>query len=686
MAGYRTESMGARRETGARPPGSGGSTPAPGWWPSPWSAAAVATGKVSRSGLQAEGEAVYWLESRPTEGGRHVVVRARAGRARDDISPAGVSVRTRVHEYGGAAATVHGNDLFYVELESQQWFRVPVDGADGAADPVGLTRREMEGEGAGRYADGRVTASGRWLACVVEQHLGDGAVRHRLAAVAVDGSERVVNLALGADFVAAPRPSPDGRLLAWVSWDHPSMPWDSSELWMAEVEESETTFSVVAPRLVAGGGGVSVGQPRWCDDGSLLFVDDRTGWWLPYRLDPDTPAWPPTPLTDLEAEFHAPDWTLGQATMAELADGSLVCRARVAGRDQLVRLRPSDRPGEGPWGTEVVEQPCVSLSGVAAGPGAVGTVYVLGSTPTESNGVFEIGLEGRPATGRISAAPDRVSSAGDTSVGRPFAATTPAGPVPGLLFAPTNAWMRRGDQPEAPPVVVFCHGGPTASVEPGFDPIIQFFTSRGLAVAAVDYRGSSGHGRAYRQRLRGLWGEADVEDCVEYALALERAGLVDGSRMAIRGTSAGGLTALGALVRADCFAGAAAWYGVTDLEALAADTHDFESRYVDSLVGPWPAAAATYRDRSPIHHPDRVSGRVLLLQGTDDPVVPADQSERFAAELAAHSVVCRLVLFEGEAHGFRRAETVEAALTAELDFYRDLFVAGSAPGSPDTAG
>jgi dipeptidyl aminopeptidase/acylaminoacyl peptidase len=221
--------------------------------------------------------------------------------------------------------------------------------------------------------------------------------------------------------------------------------------------------------------------------------------------------------------------------------------------------------------------------------------------------------------------------------------------------------------------VVFCHGGPTLAADGGFDPVVQFFTSRGLAVALVNYRGSSGFGRAFRQRLDGLWGEADVDDCVSYASALEEAGLVDGRRMAIRGTSAGGLTALGALIRSRRFAAAAAWYGVTDLEALAADTHDFESRYVDSLIGPWPGAADSYRARSPIHHADRVAGSVLLLQGSDDPVVPPDQSERFAARLSEQGVACRLVVFEGEAHGFRRAATIEASLVAELEFYQDVF-------------
>jgi dipeptidyl aminopeptidase/acylaminoacyl peptidase len=683
--------MGAGHDTGPSPDRTPGSVPRPGWWPSPWSAVSVAAGKVSRSGLQAEGDGVFWLEGRPAAGGRQVVVRAGPGEGREDVSPGNVSVRTRVHEYGGSAATVWRDTLFYVEDESQQWYRVPVEGGAGVVDPVRLTPRGSEDRPASRYADGRVSISGRWLLSVVEDHLPDGATRHRLAAVAVDGSEQVVTLADESDFVAAPRPSPDGRWLAWVSWDHPSMPWDSSGLWLAAVDESETTIAAVGARLVAGGPGVSVGQPRWGRDGGLLYVDDRTGWWRPYRLDPGAPAPAaslPILLSDLEAEFHMPDWVLGQSTMAELADGSLVCRARAQGRDRLVRLRPPERPGNGPWWTEIVEQPCVSVSGVAARAGGdrVSTVYVLGSTPTESQGVFELRLEGGRPARRISAEPEVATSAGDISVGSAFTAPTPAGPVPGLVFAPANTAVPADDRSRPPPLVVFCHGGPTSSADPGFDPVVQFFTSRGLAVAAVDYRGSSGHGRAYRQRLRGRWGEADVEDCVHYALALGRAGVVDGGRMAIRGTSAGGLTALGALVQADCFAGAASWYGVTDLEALVADTHDFESRYVDSLVGPWPAAAETYRARSPIHHPDRVSGQVLLLQGVDDPVVPADQSERFAARLAEHAVPCRLVLFEGESHGFRRAETIEAALVAELDFYRSLFAGDPGSARPDVTG
>jgi dipeptidyl aminopeptidase/acylaminoacyl peptidase len=254
----------------------------------------------------------------------------------------------------------------------------------------------------------------------------------------------------------------------------------------------------------------------------------------------------------------------------------------------------------------------------------------------------------------------------------PFVAEGPGGEVPGHYFAPV-APAGVPVLPGPPPLVVFCHGGPTGSAEPGFDPTVQFFTSRGLGVAAVDYRGSSGYGRAYREQLAGGWGVADVEDCAAFAAGLAAAGRVDGDRMAIRGTSAGGLTALNALVRTRLFLGAASWYGVTDLEALAAETHDFESRYLEALVGPLPETAARYRERSPVHHPDRIAGRVLLLQGADDPVVPADQSVRFAELLGEHGVECRLVVFDGESHGFRAAATIEACLTEELDFYRALF-------------
>jgi dipeptidyl aminopeptidase/acylaminoacyl peptidase len=312
-------------------------------------------------------------------------------------------------------------------------------------------------------------------------------------------------------------------------------------------------------------------------------------------------------------------------------------------------------------------------------------IGVLRATATAGMGVYQVGTDGsRPVTRLtpVAEAGEPAETDGDIARAEPFVAASPAGPIPGFYYPPTNA-LTRGPEGDRPPLVVFCHGGPTGAAEPGFDPLVQFFTSRGLAVAAVNYRGSSGYGRSYRRSLEGLWGVADIDDCTAYAEALAAAGRVDGTRLAIRGTSAGGLTALGALVRTDRFSGAASWYGVTDLQALATDTHDFESRYMDGLVGRLPAAADRYRQRSPLYHPEEVTGAVLLLQGADDPVVPPAQSERFAEALSAHGVRCRLEVFSGESHGFRRAETIEACLAAELDFYRSLFDPESAPDRPE---
>ena len=652
-------------------PGGERSGPGYGWWPSPWPAATVAAGKISRSGLQVDGARVYWSESRPGEDGRSVVVAADPEGGRVDRSPGLRSVRSRVHEYGGAAYVVADGVLYFVDDADQRWYRSDRTGAD----PTALT--PPSGGATVRYADGRLSGGGEWLVSV-EERLEEDGTRHRLVAVAVDGTQRIVPLVDRGGFVAAPRPSPDGRWLAWLAWKHPRMSWESSELWVAPVDETadggpSSAISLGAGRLLAGGEGISVGQPRWCRDGSLLFVDDRSGWWLPYRsaVDRQTSDFgPPRALVEIEAEFHEPDWVLGQSTIVECPDGSLACRLHRDGRDQVVRLRPPAGSGERHWSVEEIPQPCRSVSGlVATGSGAL---WVLGSTTAEAHGVVELGLAADSPIRRRSQPPEVAPPAGQVSEATLFTAPSPDGPVPGLFFAPVGAEDVRSPA-SPPPLVVFCHGGPTSRAEAGFDPVIQFFATRGLAVAAVDYRGSSGYGRAFRQRLDGNWGEADIDDCVQFADALARAGLVDGARMAIRGTSAGGLTALGALIRSDRFAGAASWYGVTDLEALAADTHDFESSYIDSLVGPWPDAMATYRSRSPLHHPDRVSGEVLLLQGADDPVVPADHSVRFAGQLESHGVPCRLVVFDGESHGFRRSATIEACLEAELSFYRHLF-------------
>ncbi|MGA2836169.1 MAG: prolyl oligopeptidase family serine peptidase [Acidimicrobiales bacterium] len=646
-----------------------------GWWPSPWSAAQVAAGKVSRGGLQSDGGSVYWCEGRPAEGGRQVVVGidpdAGQGSGPVDVTPPGVSVRSRVHEYGGGSATVVAGTVFYVDQDDQSWYRL-----DRAAGPVPVRL----GAGAGpdaprpRHGDGRLTVDGRWLVSV-EERVGATSTTHRLVAVPTDGSGPSTVLVDAGDFVSSPRPSPDGRWLAWITWDHPDMPWDASRLLVAPLDTSDRGVAVGAPIVVAGGTGVSVGQPRWCRDGALVFVDDRSGWWLPYRVAPGAPdrhrPVDAVALVQVDAEFLFPDWVLGQHTFDELDDGSLVARMGARGRDRLVVLRP---PPSGPdatgWSVEEVDQPCRRISAVTSPDGR--RAVVLGSTSTEAQVVLVVDLVGGAPPRRLSAAPGVAVAPERVARATARVAATGAHGVPGLFFAP-QAVSGVGDTGGPPPLVVFCHGGPTASADPGYDPVVQFFASRGIAVAVVDYRGSTGYGRAYRQLLQGRWGEADVDDCVTYAESLAADGLVDGRRMAIRGTSAGGLTALAALVRARCFAGAVAWYGVTDLLSLATDTHDFESRYLDGLVGRLPDAADAYRDRSPVHHAGEMGGKVLLLQGSDDPIVPLGQAQGFAAALGAAGADCRLVVFEGESHGFRRSDTIEAALTAELGFYRELF-------------
>ena len=658
-------------------PGDGGA----GWWLSPWSAVQVATAKVSKGGLQADLGCVYWTESRPDDGGRQVVVgigplageRADLSACRDE-SPLGVSVRSRVHEYGGGAATVSEGVLFYVDQGDQNWHRVDLSTSNG---PKPLA----SGATGSRHADGQPTPDGRWLVSV-EEEVTDGSATHRVVAVPTDGSGSVVVLVDQGHFVSAPRPSPDGRWLAWCSWDHPDMPWDSTVLRVAPLASTGRSIALGPAVDVAGGPGVSIGQPRWMSDGGLVFADDRSGWWLPYRIAPAelaeaTGPMRSVPLVEMEAEFHGPDWVFGAHTYDELSDGSLVARMGTGGHDRLVVLRPpvtgSDSDG---WTVTEVPQPCVSLTGVVSPDGLSAVVH--GTTPTEAHAVFAVALDGSSPPRRLSAPPGVEVS--DEWASHSSRRTTVVGAhsVPGLYFPPTNPEAVT-DPGALAPLVVFCHGGPTAAAEPGYDPTVQFLTSRGIAVAAVDYRGSTGYGRTYRDLLRGAWGEGDVDDCVAFALSLADEGLVDGDRMAIRGGSAGGLTALAALIRSRVFAGAVAWYGVTDLSALAADTHDFESRYLDRLVGPLATAAATYRQRSPLYRADDLVGSVLLLQGADDPIVPLDQSERFADRLRSRGTDVELVVFEGESHGFRRAASIEAALEAELSFYRRLFAHDGSP-------
>jgi dipeptidyl aminopeptidase/acylaminoacyl peptidase len=398
----------------------------------------------------------------------------------------------------------------------------------------------------------------------------------------------------------------------------------------------------------------------WQRDGTLRFVSDRTGWWRPY-LHSGTEDGVAVALTDVEAEFHGPDWVLGQMTMAELPDGTVVARMTANGRDALVALRRGQAP-------RVLDQPCVSIAALCAHQDGVALIGSSTDAPT-TVWFWEPKAPVQAPARSVRAPTEAALSEEDIAIGEAFSLRGRAGrPVHGTLYRPLRAGAQ-GPEGTRPPLIVWCHGGPTSACQAGLDLTLQFFTTRGFAVACVDYAGSSGYGRAYRCALWGRWGEADAEDCLDAALHLASRGDIDRERMAVRGSSAGGMTALNALAAGEGFAACVAWYGVTDLMGLAASTHDFESHYTDTLIGPLPQSRALYEERSPVNRAEAMTGAVLLLQGTDDAVVPPAQAIRMRDALVAAGTHCDLHFFDGEGHGFRRADTLTVCLAAELDFY-----------------
>jgi dipeptidyl aminopeptidase/acylaminoacyl peptidase len=446
------------------------------------------------------------------------------------------------------------------------------------------------------------------------------------------------------------------------------MPWDASSVVVAPLERGRDPASgaeVLAPAgppsVIAGGSDESVGQPAWQGDGLLRFVSDRSGWWQPYRHSGQATGVPAVPLTDMAAEFHGPDWVLGISTMAEMPDGTLVARLSSQGRHSLVSLDPASGPAGTP---RTIDQPCVSIAAVCAHGERIA---IIGVTPDQPPNVWV--LPG-PAAQPLRPPPAPALDPGDVSIAQPFEVTGRSGrPIYGSWYEPAHH-DAEGPAGTRPPLVVWCHGGPTSSAEVGLDLGVQFFTTRGFAVACVDYAGSTGYGREYRCALWGRWGVADAEDCLDAAHHLARLGHVDTTKMAIRGGSAGGLTALNALAAGEGFVACVAWYGVTDLLGLAATTHDFEAHYMDRLVGPLPECRLRYEERSPVHHATAMGGSVLLLQGEDDAVVPPAQAEQLRQALTAAGSHCEVRFFAGEGHGFRRADTLVASYAAELDFYR----------------
>lgn len=619
-----------------------------GSWPTPITSELVVSAAARFGALHLDGDDVLWDEGRPTEGGRTQIVRRTPDGATADLLPDGMDARTAVHEYGGAAWWVRDGVVWFVNWSDQRLYRL--DGA--AATPL---TAEPATPRADRWADGDLSPDGTAIVCVRERHDGPAATDVRNEIVRVDarapGEPEV--LVTGPDFVAAPRLSPDGRYLAWVQWDHPSMPWDSTELVVRDFGTGEET-------VIAGGPGESVAEPRWQADGSLWFVNDRTDWWNLYRCAPGVDI---EPVVRIDAEIGVPAWTFGSARYAARPDGTVVFARRSRGYDGLA-LRSAD------GAVTAVDTPFSLFGALRAAPD--GTVVVLAGAPAREIGVHRID----PATATVEALrPPRDMRADPGYLSAPEHITFPSdcGRTAHALFYPPANPDRTGPDGALPPLLVQIHGGPTSAAVPVLSTAVQYWTSRGFAVVDVNYGGSTGYGRAYREELLGNWGVVDVADCLAAARWLAARGRVDAGRMAIRGGSAGGFTTLAALARDDTpFAAGADHFGVADLAALAADTHKFESRYLDRLVGPYPQDRDVYVERSPIHHVERFSKPLIVLQGREDPIVPPDQSEKIVDALREREVPVAYLLFDGEQHGFRRSENIRRALDAELSFYAQV--------------
>ncbi|MFL5951636.1 MAG: prolyl oligopeptidase family serine peptidase [Gaiellaceae bacterium] len=613
-----------------------------GSWSSPITLDLVTNeGGVAYGYLSVDAEGLYWLESRPQEEGRQALVFLPHGGSAVDVVPAGFNVRTRVHEYGGGAWFRDGATVFCSSFDDSRLYRIDGPGAD----PRPITP-EPPAPHAWRYADGRVFADGRLIVCVRESH-AEGEPVNELVVLPADGSEEPRVIAAGRDFYAAPRPSPDGTRLAWLAWDHPHMPFEGTDLCVGDLAADGTCANA---RRVAGSATESIFQPEWGADGTLYFVSDRTGWSNLYaEKDGEVNA-----LTQEEAEIGYPQWVFDLSRYAFLDDGTIAC---LVTRDAVDSLELYD-------GTlKRVDLPYTNL-GALRSDGR--RIFVVGASATEPSSLLEVD----PAASFSVVRRSTELTLDDAYLSKPEALTF--GGAHGFYYAPKNPEFS-GAADERPPLIVYVHGGPTAHVPPVLQLSVQFFTTRGIGVVDVNYGGSTGYGREYRDRLRGEWGIVDVEDSAAAARYLAERGDVDPARVEITGGSAGGYTTLLALAVRDEFAAGTSQFGVADLVTFHADTHKFESHYDEYLVGPWPAAMDLYRERSPITHADAISRPLLLLQGLDDKVVPPAQSEVIVKALEQRGIPHAYIAFAGEGHGFRKAENQKRALAAHASFLAQVF-------------
>lgn len=622
-----------------------------GAWHSAVSAEALADAQIGFADLQSVAGRLYWTQNVPAAGGAIQVFSLQTAVALP-VVPETANVRTRVHEYGGAPYLAVGSTLFYCQFSDQRLYRLDPGGQPEPLTPPGY-----------RYADfipqGTDGSTAEALICVREDHRDPRLVRNEIVRIALPAGGPGEVLYGESDFVAFPRLSPNGTQLAFIAWNHPNMPWDGTELKVAAL----TDEGLGAIRDIAGGPSESVLDPQWDADGTLYFVSDHSGFWNLYswRLEVRT-IWP------RDAEFARPLWQLGQSNYALMGDGRAIVRICEAGFDRLAIVDLSSGSGR------LLDLPYVEYSQLIRLDGQRAAMIAKSALAAQS--IVSVNAnDGSTAvihsTARALLAPNAVSTAIPIEFPSANGRTAHA-----FFYAPTNPEFR-APVAELPPLLTFVHGGPTTQASPAFSSAVQFWTSRGFAVVDVNYGGSSGYGRAYREALNGNWGLVDAEDVIAAAEYLVRSGRADPKRTAIRGGSAGGFTVLLTLSTSDVFRAGADYFGISDMTALAKDTHKFESRYLDSLIGPLPQAQAIYDRRSPLNHLEGFRAPLIVFQGADDPVVPPSQSERIVDALRARKAPVAYILYPGEGHGFRKPANIIRSVQAELSFYGQVF--GFAP-------
>ena len=610
-----------------------------GSWKSPISIELLLKGELRLSQPRWDGDDLYWVEGRPDEDGRQVIVRRPAGDAIADVTPRHFNARTRVHEYGGGDYAVHGGVVWFTNFDDQRLYRQDSGGALRAISP----------EADIRHADMLVDPGRERIIAVREDHSrADAEPVNTLVSLDWNGNGDATVLASGNDFYSSPKLSADGRRLAWLTWNHPNMPWDGTELWVGDLNDGSS-------RKVAGGASESIFQPEWGLNGDLYFVSDRTGWWNLYRGD--------EALCAREEEFGGPQWVFGRSYYQPLDDGSIACLHARSNTLHLSRLDP--KSGE--------LAPIRLLYSYLDGLRVEGRkAAVIAASPTHSLRVLTVDLE-TGAEEVVKAAVTTHIDPGYFSIPKAIEFPTEGGVTAHALYYPPRNADHEGPAGAKPPLVVHIHGGPTGAAYPVYNMEWQYWTSRGFGLVDVNYGGSTGYGRDYRDRLRGMWGVVDVDDCVNAAKYLVVQGLVDPAHVAITGGSAGGFTTLLALTKRDFFRAGASHFGVGDLVSFSKETHKFESRYLDTLVGPYPERAGLYHDRSAVNFADHLSCPIILFQGLEDRVVPPSQAEEFVAACRAKKLPYAYLPFEGEQHGFRRAANIRRAVEAELYFYSRIF-------------